>query len=481
MATSNHQVFFVFFCFFLSPYFLVPSTAMFSAIAELINYRTVNWTLGPPFNSYYTPSPQPGVSSPIVEDVVPSDISGNINTSDVNTNTTDQRSNMSTSSHDEYEIPKVSLYIPNPLLKRAHTALHAWKKTIFSDPNNFTGNWVGGNVCAYNGIVCAPSLDDPAQHAVAGIDFNGADIAGHLPVELSHFKEVAFIHVNSNRFQGKIPQNLSSLVHLEELDFSNNGFVGPFPREVLKLPNLRYLDLRFNNFEGPIPPEIFDKDFDALFLNNNQFNATLPNNMGNSNASVIVLANNNFKGQIPKSVGKMGITLNEIILTGNKFSGCLPREIGLLGNVTVMDLSFNSFGGTLPKRMITGLQNVELLNLSYNELTGIVTKSICCLKHLANFTYSSNYFIGEVLKCSKKSDAVFDGKDNCMVGQGQRTTAECALVAKHQLSCGRKKIKSSLSPSIDRLVRPPPLPLENLPPVNGFDYASPPPPMFDGY
>ena len=87
----------------------------------------------------------------------------------------------------------------NERLKKAYVALQAWKEAIYSDPLNTTGNWVGEDVCSYNGVFCAPAIDDPTLNVVAGVDLNNADIAGHLPEELGNLSDIALFHINSNR------------------------------------------------------------------------------------------------------------------------------------------------------------------------------------------------------------------------------------------------------------------------------------------
>ncbi|GFZ05645.1 ADP/ATP carrier 3 [Actinidia rufa] len=110
--------------------------------------------------------------------------------------------------------------------------LQAWKGVIYSDPKNFTTNWV------------------------SGIDLNSSDISGILPSELALLSDLALHHLNSNRFCGLIPQTLSNMSLLFELDLSNDRFVGPFPNVVLSLPSLQYLYLRYNDFEGSLPPPL---------------------------------------------------------------------------------------------------------------------------------------------------------------------------------------------------------------------------------
>ena len=287
---------------------------------------------------------------------------------------------------------KNNLTFANERLKNACVALQAWKKAIYSDPFNTTGNWVGADVCSYNGVFCAEALDDPKLSVVAGVDLNGADIAGHLPEELGLMTDAALFHINSNRFCGIVPQSLENLSLMHEFDISNNHFVGSFPSVVLSWPNVKYLDLRFNDFEGPLPPELFEKDLDAVFLNNNRFRSTIPETLGKSNASVVTFANNRFEGCMPKSIGNMK-KLNEIIFMGNELGGCFPQELGLLKNVEVLDASNNYFVGTLPN--LSSLKNVEVIDISHDNLSGTLPESTCTLPKLTNFTFSDNYFYSE--------------------------------------------------------------------------------------
>ncbi|KAI3754767.1 hypothetical protein L1987_54557 [Smallanthus sonchifolius] len=230
-----------------------------------------------------------------------------------------------------------SLVFENPRLRQAYIALQAWKSAILSDPFIFTANWTGPNVCSYGGVYCAPFPTNPSIRVVAGIDLNHGDIAGYLPSELGLLTDLALFHINSNRFCGTVPASFKNLTLLYELDLSNNRFVGVFPTVVLSLPALKYLDLRFNEFEGSVPTKLFDKDLDAVFLNDNRFRFGIPANLGNSPVSVLVLANNNLGGCIPASIGKMGRTLNEIIFMNDNLTGCLPVQIGMLKEVTVFD------------------------------------------------------------------------------------------------------------------------------------------------
>ncbi|RLN23569.1 hypothetical protein C2845_PM07G10690 [Panicum miliaceum] len=320
-----------------------------------------------------------------------------------------------------------------------HPTDHALKDALYSDPNNFTGNWVGPDVCAYNGVFCVPSLHNETESAVATLDMNAADVAGYLPKEIGLMRDLAVLHLNSNRFCGVIPEEIRNMTELYEFDASNNRFVGPFPAAVLGVPKLSYLDIRFNDFDGPIPPELFLKPYDAIFLNNNRFTSGIPETIGKSRATVIVLANNELGGCIPRSIGDAAATLDQFTFTNNSLTGCLPVEMGLLTNATVFDVSGNALTGAIP-RTLAGLSRVEQLDLSRNMFTGDVPRDICQLPALANLSVSYNFFTREDAACSaldRSMNESFHDEANCM-GQSrpaQRNAGECTPVVNHPVDC----------------------------------------------
>ncbi|URD88819.1 Pollen-specific leucine-rich repeat extensin-like protein, partial [Musa troglodytarum] len=181
----------------------------------------------------------------------------------------------------EFDV-EIDAAIANPCLRCTYIALKAWKKAMYSDTHNFTGNWVSP--------------------------------------DLGLFINVALLHINSNRLYNIIPQSISRLKLLHELDACNNRFVGLFPDVALRLLSLKHLDLRFNDFEGALLSALFDKELDAIFLNDNRFSSQMLDNFGNSKASVVVIDNNKIYGCLSNSIGKMTTTLNEFVLIKKLFS-----------------------------------------------------------------------------------------------------------------------------------------------------------------
>lgn len=337
---------------------------------------------------------------------------------------------------------------PNPSgsppsnLKNAYIALQAWKSEIKSDPKGLLRSWVGSNVCAYHGVFCADptqEMGDPSEPVVAGIDLNHGNLQGILVKELSLLTDISILHLNSNRFTGTIPQSLKDLYALTELDLSNNQFTGPFPLTTLQIPNLLYLDLRFNSFSGPIPDDVFNKNLDAIFLNNNQFSGEIPQNLANSPASVINLANNKLTGDIPINFGYSSPKLKEVLFLNNQLTGCIPQGIGMWSDVQVFDASFNSLMGHLPDTL-SCLEDIEVLNVAHNKLSGELPDLVCELRSLLKLSVAYNFISGFSQQCEKLYDrnVGFDIALNCIPGlEMQRPQPECSMVPGGGLSCLR--------------------------------------------
>ncbi|KAL4303079.1 hypothetical protein GQ457_10G016350 [Hibiscus cannabinus] len=398
----------------------------------------------------------------------------------------------------EFDSVSASLTFDNSRLKRAYVALQAWKQAIISDPFNLTSNWVGSDVCNYTGVFCSPALDNPAIETVAGIDLNHGDISGSLPEELGLLNDISLFHVNTNRFCGKLPWSFEEMKYLYELDISNNRFSGKFPYVVLRIQSLRFLDLRFNEFEGNVPKALFEKKLDAIFMNHNRFAFELPDNMGSSPASVIVLDNNRFHGCLPASLGNMSNTLHELVLSNNGLHSCLPKEIGSMKNLQVLDVRNNELVGDLPSQ-IGEMGSLELLDLSHNMLSGAVPGKLCSMSNLQKFNYNHNFFNGESPMCMDLEE--YDDGKNCFHGRPvQRSRLQCKMFLSKPFDCSVFKCREVVPPPPPpsptpkpALPPPPPPPLPPcqqlqsppppsptdyvpLPPINGKNYTSPPPP-----
>ncbi|KAF3435447.1 hypothetical protein FNV43_RR22536 [Rhamnella rubrinervis] len=288
----------------------------------------------------------------------------------------------------------------SPRLLSALKVIQNFRQRITCDPTRYTDTWKGNDVCSYKGFTCGNHPQDN-QRAVAGVNFNGAQLA--------------------------VPVDITKLQFFYELDLSNNNLNGDFPLQVLGATKLTFLDLRFNKFCGSVPPLLFTLDVDVLFINNNNLETTLPNNLGSTPALYLTFANNKFYGPIPRSIGQASKTLREVLFLNNQLSGCLPYEIGYLGSATLFDASRNQLTGPIPHSFAC-LAKIQLLNLESNQLYGSIPELVCKLPNLERLSLANNYFTQIGPECKTLVDRKrLDVKMNCISDlPNQKSKAECA-------------------------------------------------------
>ncbi|PQQ13828.1 uncharacterized protein Pyn_29957 [Prunus yedoensis var. nudiflora] len=323
----------------------------------------------------------------------------------------------------------------NNRLRNAFNVIQAFKRRIQSDPKNYTGTWVGNNVCKYKGFTCAV-VPDLKKLTVIGVSFNGALFGGfnnRLPLNgfIDRLEDLVFFHANSNNFTGTVPRGTARHRFFYELDLSNNKLTGGFPNETLGATNLTFLNLSGSTH------------VDLLFLNNNNFQQRLPANLGSTPAHYLTFANNKFVGSIPRSIRQARNTLYEVLFLGNRLSGCLPYEIGFLKQATVFDVSSNILTGPIPNSFAC-LGKLEYLSLATNQFYGRLPEAVCRLRNLERFSAANNYFsrIGPTFKAliTKK---ILDVRGNCIPGlPNQKTAAQCAAFFSIPRTCPRPRTLS---------------------------------------
>lgn len=178
---------------------------------------------------------------------------------------------------------------------------------------------------------------------------------------------------------------------------------------------------------------LFEKNLDAIFINDNNFSAAVPANIGDSPVSVLVLANLDLHGCFPRSISKMGDTLYELILINSGLFSCLPENLGKLKKLRAFDISSNKIVGGLPES-IGEMESLEQLNVAHNKLSGEIPESIFKLPRLENFTFSDNYFCSE--PDNYQNIKRIHDERNCLPDRPlQRSPEECCSFLSEPVLC----------------------------------------------
>jgi len=143
-----------------------------------------------------------------------------------------------------------------------------------------------------------------------------------------------------------------------------------------------------------LPAVVFNMtDLFLLNVSNNGIVGTLPNywRLGENREQVSVdLSGNSFSGSIPSRLSPKITTLK---LNKNALTGAIPSSISTLTGLWTLDVSKNQLTGSVPSSLgsISSLQN---LNLSRNQLTGSLPVTLEDLTQLQTFDVSFNRFTG---------------------------------------------------------------------------------------
>ena len=229
-------------------------------------------------------------------------------------------------------------------------------------------NYLAGNL---------EDIDFSSMKTLRGIYLYNNLLTGSLPTSLS--TSLMYLSLSRNKFHGILEQNnVGKLTNLVKLDLDSNKFTGG----VLSLQSLMLLNelsLRDNQFTGTLPLSFSNLVNISLFdVSMNRFSGLLPNfqhfSMNNVNpARVVDLSDGNFSiNSIPlfNVVNRLSGVLN---VSFNSFSGTIPEEYGHLG-VQSLDLSSNKLQGQLPTQFSnatsTKLLRMRQLFVNDNQLTG---------------------------------------------------------------------------------------------------------------
>ncbi|CAL0303058.1 unnamed protein product [Lupinus luteus] len=191
--------------------------------------------------------------------------------------------------------------------------------------------------------------------------------------------------------------DLCQIETLENLDVSNNQLTSipeRFITECGKNKELKLLNFSRNNLQGVLPTFHGFVGLESLDLSYNQF---LGGAIGFELDELVSLKSlnlsfNSFNGSIPTNLGK-SMVLEKLMLSVNSFSGKIPDRILSYRNLTVIDLSANNLSGTIPSD-IGKLSKLESLILSSNELEGEIPISLRNITTLTRFAANQNKFKG---------------------------------------------------------------------------------------
>lgn len=110
---------------------------------------------------------------------------------------------------------------------------------------------------------------------------------------------------------------------------------------------------------------------------------------------IVNVTNNELSGQVPSDISTLCKTLTVLDLSHNQIGGSLPSTIGNMASLRVLNLSQNLMQGSIPGNL-GKIKDLKLLALSRNKLEGSIPESLGQLHSIEVIDLSSNFLSGAI-------------------------------------------------------------------------------------
>ncbi|WVY90731.1 hypothetical protein V8G54_036245 [Vigna mungo] len=222
-------------------------------------------------------------------------------------------------------------------------------------------------------------------------------ISGKIPEGIGQLLSLTDFIMLDNYLEGTIPDSIGRLKNLVRLVLQENKLSGNIPTSIGNLTMLSELYLHTNGFVGGIPLSLkYCTQMESIGVSTNNLNGDIPNQtFGNLEGLVeLDLSYNSFTGSIPSEFGNLK-HLSVLYLQGNKLSGEMPKELGACSGLTELMLQCNFFRGSIPS-FLGSLGSLEFLDLSNNSFSSTIPVELQKLTYLITLNFSFNHLYGEV-------------------------------------------------------------------------------------
>ncbi|KAL1307380.1 receptor-like protein 7 [Arachis hypogaea] len=261
----------------------------------------------------------------------------------------------------------------------------------------------GTDCCSWPGVTC----ESTSGHVI-GLDLSWRGLEGKInsTSSLFHLTHLQKINLAQNGFYGPLlPSQFGGFVNLTHLNLSWCSFEGDIPSEISYLSKLVSLDLSGNlNLKWT---EITWKRLlqNATALREIFLDYTDMSSISLSSLSLITnwsfssvtlgLSNTNITGYLTSDILCLP-NLKELHLYGNTYLQVHVSRLNCNASVSILDLSFCEFQGSLIPSSFSNLTYLTSLTLFDCGLNGSIPSSLSNLQHLTHLDLSSNSIVGSI-------------------------------------------------------------------------------------
>jgi Leucine-rich repeat (LRR) protein len=261
-------------------------------------------------------------------------------------------------------------------------------------------------------------------------------LTGSIPDSIGNLKELIYLYLIGNKLNGSIPSSIGNLISLQTLDLSSNYLIGGIPSSIGNLTKLTSLYLNDNPLGGTIPDSIGQlSKIVELYLYSNALTGSIPDSVGGLHVVYyFYLYDNYLFGSLPDSFVNL-TRLEYFQLQNNLFSGPFPRtKTSIMKDFQIANNSFtgaidfvknwimlqeldvieNFFSGNCSSAQFWEDKDLALLDLSFNSFSG----SIPVPNNTTPLDYylSNNYFSQTIPSKFHSDLQIFSVENNYITG-----------------------------------------------------------------
>lgn len=226
------------------------------------------------------------------------------------------------------------------------------------------------------------------------IDFAYNEFTGTLPLGVllgqKLFAGIETFRAANCSLTGLISADLPE--QIKELDLQGNDFSGTIPLEIAKFTSLQFFFVGNNpRLGGEIAPLLKNTvNLKTFSARNTSMTGRLDGGdwMSLTKMELLDLSFNSFEGTIPTEWGNLP-SLKKLVLDNNAFTGLIPTDLGHLDDLLELKLADNVFVGKIPSELGL-LESLEVLTLANNNLLHKVPSELGQLENLKTLTLSGN-------------------------------------------------------------------------------------------
>ncbi|XP_042011090.1 receptor-like protein EIX2 [Salvia splendens] len=235
-------------------------------------------------------------------------------------------------------------------------------------------------------------------------DLSNNQLAGEIPDCWEQLPNLFSLSLANNRLWGEIPSSLGHLHDLTALQLRGNSLSGEFPSTLRSCHKLNLVDVAENELTGDIPTW-FGEMNQMTFLNlgTNKLHGSIPDEICNYTfIRILDLSRNNLSGKIPDCFNNFtsmaqNSTPADLVRLGyvNSFSYNPP-----LPNMNLKryyGYSLFTWKDREESEYRKNLIFLKLIDLSSNRLSGNIPKSFSSMRGLISLNLSSNSFTGSII------------------------------------------------------------------------------------